>query len=222
MKLKVVGIASLPEREECLRDTVNSLYNQVDKIIVGLNNYKEVPSFLKKEKIESYLLDNSLGDAAKFYKVDEYKGHFYFACDDDLIYKKNYIEHLLKNNNPVIGIHASIIKYPCKNYYKDRIVLHSNSALDKDTEVDVIGTGCCRIDLEVLDLKLKDFKTPNKADIYLSDICKKQNVKMISIARKAKEFFIYNPKMKNKYTIYDDLHSKETPIHCEIIKKWEK
>lgn len=220
MKKKIVGIASLPERKDCLKDTINSLYNQVDKIIVGLNNYKEIPEFLKRDKIESYLLDNSLGDAAKFYKVDDYKGHYYFACDDDLIYKKNFIERLMMSESFVCGVHGSIIKHPCNNYYKDRIVLHSLSALENDTEVDVIGTGCCKIDLEVLNLSLSDFKTPNKADIYLSNICKEQNVKMVSVSRKSNEFFVYNPKMENKYTIYDDLSKKETPIHCEIIKKW--
>lgn len=44
-KLKIVGIASLPDRINCLEDTINSLYHQVDKIIVGLNNYNEIPNF---------------------------------------------------------------------------------------------------------------------------------------------------------------------------------
>ena len=28
-------------------DTINSLYDQVDRIVVGLNNYTEIPDFLK-------------------------------------------------------------------------------------------------------------------------------------------------------------------------------
>ena len=89
IKNKIIGIASLPERVECLRDTVNSLLPQVDKIIVGLNNYTKVPNFLNHPKIEAYLLDNSLGDAAKFYKVGDYKDSYYLSCDDDLIYPVN-------------------------------------------------------------------------------------------------------------------------------------
>lgn len=219
-KLIIVGIASLPERVECLKDTINSLYNQVDKIIVGLNNYKEVPEFLKREKIECYLLDNSLGDAAKFYKVDDYKGHWYFACDDDLIYRRGFIERMILNENPVTGVHGVDIKHPCDNYYRDRVVYHGNSALEQDTPVDIVATCACKIDLEVVDLSLSDFPTPNMADIYLADACHKQGIKPISLSRSENGFYIYNPKMQNKYTIWDELHNKPTPIHCEVIKGW--
>jgi hypothetical protein len=217
----IVGIASLPERVDCLKDTVNSLYNQVDKIIVGLNNYTEVPSFLlNRDKVEYHLLDNSLGDAAKFYKVDDYKGHFYFACDDDLIYKKEFIKEMISHPSPVTGVHGVNIVYPCNNYYKDRIVYNGFQELLEDVEVDIVATCGCKIDLEIVNLSLEDFATPNMADVYLGDVCKKQNIKPISLKRKQNSFYIYNPKMKNKYTIYDDLSKKETPIHCKIIEKW--
>lgn len=220
MKQIIVGIASLPERIECLKDSVNSLYRQVDKIIVGLNNYTEVPEFLKRDKIETYLLDNSLGDAAKFYKVDDYKGHFYFACDDDLIYKKDFIQRMIDNPNPVTGVHGVNINHPCNNYYINRVVFHGNSPLSEDKEVDVVATCGCKIDLEVVDLSLSDFPTPNMADIYLADVCKKQGIKPISLKRGQNGFYIYNSKMGSKYTIYGDLVNKPTPIHCEVIKQW--
>jgi hypothetical protein len=220
MKKTIVGIASLPERIDCLKDSVNSLYNQVDKIIVCLNNYKDIPDFLKRDKIEAYLSDNSLGDAGKFLKVDDYKGHYYFACDDDLIYKRDFIERMLLNPNPVTGVHGVNIKYPCNNYYRDRVVYHGNSPLSEDLEVDVVATCGCKIDLEVVNLSLSDFPSPNMADIYLANACKQQGIKPISLKRNQNGFYLQNPKMVGKYTIYDDLHNKPTPIHCDVIKAW--
>ena len=58
-------IASIPDRVETLKRTVNSLINQVDLLFVALNNYEEVPDFLtNNRKIVYALMDNSLGDAA--------------------------------------------------------------------------------------------------------------------------------------------------------------
>lgn len=216
----IIGIASLPERVECLKDTIDSLYEQVDKIVVGLNNYEEIPDFLKKDKIESYLLDNSLGDAAKFYKVDDYKGHFYFACDDDLIYSENFIETLINHPSPVAGVHGASVIYPCKNYYTDRVVYHGLHTLDEDREVDVVATCACKIDLEVVNLSTSDFPTPNMADIYLANVCKHQKIIPVILKRKQNELYSYNAKMSDKYTIYDELSRKPTPIHCSIINEW--
>lgn len=220
-KLKIVGIASLPERVDCLEDTINSLYNQVDLIIVGLNNYKKVPNFLQKEKIRSYLLDNKLGDAAKFYKVDEYKGHYYFSCDDDIIYSPTFISKLTEVDHPVVGIHGADMKFPCKNYYKDRVTYHGLHSLAENREVDIVGSGAVKIDLEKINLSVNDFPTPNMADVYLSDICRSHGIKPIIVQRETGDLYTYNPKMKGKYTIYSDLSIKPTPIHCEIINKWQ-
>jgi hypothetical protein len=221
-KLVIAGMASLPERVECLKDAVNSIINQVDKLIVGLNNYKEIPEFLNHPKIEVHLSDNSRGDAMKFYKIEAYKGHFYIALDDDLIYRKDFVERMLLHPAPVTGVHGVIIKHPCNNYYRDRIVYHGNEPLAEDLEVDVVATCGCKIDLEVVDLSLSDFPTPNMCDIYLANAFKKQGIKPISLKRTQNGFYIYNPKMDGKYTIYQDLSNKPTPIHNMVIKNWNK
>jgi len=222
MNKKIIcGMATLPERVDCLKDAVNSLLPQVDKIIIALNGHKTVPEFLlNNEKIEYHLLDNSLGDGAKAYKIDEYKGHFFFLVDDDLIYKKGTIERMILNPNPVVGIHGVDIKHPCNNYYRDRVVYHGNSPLSEDRYVDIVATCCCKIDLEKIDVSLSDFPTVNMADVYLADVCKKQGVRPVSLRRGVNEFYLYNPKMQDKYTIWDELHNKPTPIHCEVIKGW--
>ena len=95
-----VQIASLPERVEMLRKTVESLRPQVDEIFVGLNNYGITPDFLKEGEFAHF--DNSRGDAVKFYNVEKFRGYF-FSCDDDLIYPLDYVKKLI----------AAIKKYKC-------------------------------------------------------------------------------------------------------------
>lgn len=222
MKPLIVGIASLPDRADCLFDTVKSLYDQVDKIIIGLNNYNEVPDFLKMKKVECYLLDNSLGDAAKFYKIDDYKNHYYFACDDDLIYPDNFCETLIsksKKYNSIVGVHGAKISRPVNSYYRDRKVYHTFDYLPQDVEVDVVGTGCCLIDTSILDLKLSDFKVPNMADIWLADTIKKQKLKSYVIQR-GPNWIKYHPKMKGKWTIFDDFVGKKDVEQTKIASKW--
>lgn len=223
MRQKVVGIASLPDRVECLEETIFSLYDQVDKIIVGLNNYTEIPVFLGMRKIESYLLDNSLGDAAKFYKIDEYNNDYYFACDDDIIYPNDYCEVLIKKCDKyksVIGLHGVNVIKPVTSYYKNRRVFHGFNPLSSDVEVDLVATSSCVIDTSVLKVRLSDFPIPNMADIWLGDLCKKQNIKSYAIER-GSNWLKYSEFMADKWTIYDDFKSKKDYEQTKIVSKWD-
>lgn len=222
MKKKIVGMASLPDRLDCVEQVIHSLYDQVDKLVLGLNNYTEIPSFLKLKKIEAYLLDNSLGDAAKFYKVDEYKNDYYFACDDDIIYPNNYCEVLIeksKQHNAIVGVHGVQLIKPVSSYYKNRKVFHCLHPLENDIQVDLLGSGACLIDTSLLNISVNDFKIPNMADIWLGDLCNTQNVKSVVIQRGDK-WLKYCSEMDDKWTIYDEFKNKKDDIQTNIVSKW--
>ncbi len=59
-------IATIPDRIKLLEITVKSLLPQVDQLNVMLNGWNHEPS-IRDNKISYYHLDNSKGDAAKFY-----------------------------------------------------------------------------------------------------------------------------------------------------------
>jgi hypothetical protein len=225
MKKIIIGIASVPQRVECLKDTIESLLPQCDKIILGLNNYVEAPNFTIHEKIEVHLLDNSLGDAAKFYKIDENNDVYYLTCDDDLIYPNDYVKYLISKTqqyNVPVGLHGAIIKRPVTSMYKNRQVLHFNSDVDSDTIVDYIGTGTLCYDTSKLNVKLSDFKIPNMADIWFGDIMNKNKVKPVVVTHR-KHYITYNPKMVEQDipTIYGDfVKSKNDSVQTSIVKKW--
>jgi hypothetical protein len=226
-KSTIVGIASLPERIECLKDTVNSLLPQVDKIIVGLNNYKDIPTFLNHPKIEAYLLDNSLGDAAKFYKVDDYKDSYYLACDDDLIYPSNYVEYLISKCNQYkspVGLHGAIMHHPVTSMYFNRTVFHCLEDVSTDTLVDYLGTGALCFDTKKTPIKLSDFKLPNMADIWFGDMMKKNKIKPY-VLKHNKNFLTYNQKMvDNKInTIFDDyVKTSDDRQQTSVVREWVK
>ena len=139
--MKTVLIASIPEREQMLKKTVNSLKNQVDYIFVALNNYDHIPVFLKDDIYT--LTNNKLGDAERYYDMVNCIGYL-FGCDDDLIYPSNYVNTMInavdkyncvcslhgrKYSRPVVGFQQNFDGYPCLG------------DVMKDVEVDVGGTG---------------------------------------------------------------------------------
>ena len=89
-----------------------------------------------------------------------------------------------------------------------------------DIEVDLVATSSCLIDTSILNIKLSDFPIPNMADIWLGDMCKKQNIKSYSISRNT-NWIKYSDKMSDKWTIYEDFKSKKDYEQTKIVSKWE-
>ena len=59
-----INIATIPERESLLINTIKSLYDQADRINIWLNNYKTIPLWLSDTKIKrnvgSYKCDSTV------------------------------------------------------------------------------------------------------------------------------------------------------------------
>ncbi|MDY7055166.1 tetratricopeptide repeat protein, partial [Limnospira fusiformis] len=187
-----VGIASIPQRVDSLKLTIESLINQVDKIGVFLDKYHVVPEYLKNygERIEvvtSNQVDRDLGDAGKFFWVESHQG-YYFTCDDDLIYPPDYIFRTISRiksfGTPVVlGWHGSLIISPFTDYYdpKSRRVFTFSAPRPFESYVHILGTGCLGFHTSHICVKLSDFKTPNMADVYFSLLGQKQKVPFIVI-----------------------------------------
>lgn len=193
-----VGIASIPKRENCLKNTIKSLIDQVDNIGIYLDQYDEIPRWAsefgdKLKFVRSQDQSRDLGDAGKFFWVDDYDG-YYFTCDDDLIYPSDYIKRVVNvinsYKNPVaVGWHGSLILSPFVDYYSpsSRRVFSFGSLRGKDTPVHILGTGCLGFHTKDIRISLSDFKTPNMADVYFSLQAQYQNVPLIMMRHSAKE-----------------------------------
>lgn len=178
-------IASLPERVRSLEKTIGSLFPQVNCIQVALNNYKELPA-LGHPKIKYIHLDNSLGDGAKFYGVEEFEGYF-FSCDDDLIYPPDYVQKMIAAINQyhcIVTLHGKIFgSRPIRSYHHGATEkLRCLGVVENDTFVDVCGSGVSAFHTDDFKLKLSDFEKPNMADIWMSKKAHEQGVKMLCLA----------------------------------------
>ena len=183
-------VASLPERVDTLEKMVNSIVGQVDHLFVALNKYTEVPSFLLgNDKIFYKLLDNSLGDAAKFYDI-EYKDGYVFTCDDDLIYPPDYVSYMkskVDEHKGVVSLLGKVYPRPVTSFRKGYSEIYRClGTVSGDHAVDIVGTGAMALHTDHIKLKLSDFERPNMADIWLSKIAHEQNVKLMVVSHRAK------------------------------------
>ena len=183
-------IASIPERENILQIAVNSLINQVDKINIMLNGHKDVPIFLKQlefhtDKLNYYAMNNSTGDAAKFFQVEKVKGYF-FSCDDDIQYPPDYVRVMIAklqqyDNKIILTNHGRVMnEKPVSSIYTDRKSTHHTfMEVKEDTEVDIGGTGVMAFHTDYFKPIYKHFLRANMADIWIAKFAKEQGLKII-------------------------------------------
>ncbi len=217
----IVQIASIPEREKKLKKTIESLLPQVDRMRIMLNGYDHTPEFLKD--IEHVHLDNSTGDAAKFYGVEYLQGYI-FTCDDDLIYPPDYIERTIDKINTYkcpVSWHGRIYTRPYRGYKAVQKYIRYSWGCATDTEVDIGGTGVMGFHSSHINIRYSDFREPNMADVWMAVLCRQQGSKIMCLAHRGE---IKGD--KGGYTIYDERnaqgHKRENEILSDLFLKKRK
>ena len=179
-------IASLPDRENNLRRIIAAISSQVDKIHVALNGYDKIPEWLGNLRYANCeLLDNSLGDAARYLHFGEDDGYSFF-CDDDLIYSPNYCRYMIHKYNQhkgcLITLHGKIYGRPIISSHRGIIKNYRClGTVTGDHEVDTGGTGVMLINTRDIKINIGDFLRPNMADIWVAKFAHEQNVKIMVI-----------------------------------------
>tara|TARA_R110000868_G_scaffold396846_2_gene669210 strand:- start:8350 stop:9048 length:699 start_codon:yes stop_codon:yes gene_type:complete len=219
------SMASIPTRAESLQSAVDSLVNQVDELVIYLNDWLEIPGFLKNRKIRILKGDN-LGDTGKFYGVQSVDG-FVFTVDDDLIYPVNSVEEMIEKIDQYdrlafVCVHGNLIpKEPIKSYYGEKKGVHFSKELKADTRVDVPGTGTLAYHSSLYRADISDFERKNMTDIWLYKIAKCQNIPVISIARQDQWIKLYSPACLSE-SIYQASHKDDwyqTSVINQIINQ---
>jgi hypothetical protein len=207
----ICGLATIKERTTNLELTVKSIINQVDKLIVYQNGYKEIFNFLENPKIEIISsLDTKIdmGDAGKFYKVGQYSNCYYLTIDDDLIYPEDYVLNILTylkkyENKVIVSHHGKLMNEGSKSYYND--ILKNYRCLDEVTDLSPIhfgGTGVMGMYLsDNHHLKFELFKSPNMADTWIGKYAEDNNITILILPHK-KEWLKYSLDLNDNNTIY--------------------
>ena len=226
-----VGIAAIPSREVALKETIKSLIDQVDGLGVYLNGWNSIPDYLKNPKIKIIRSQDNgdIGDAGKFFWVDDHKG-YYFTCDDDIVYPSGYVTGIIQKIKQykfkaVIGWHGSVIIEPFEDYYTatSRRVFAFGSNRPDDTFVHILGTGTIGFHTSTIKVKLKDFIKPNMADVFFAELGQKQKVPFIVMKHEAKKMVSIEEVQAdsiNKHGINNVVSKKNTKeFQNQLVKK---
>lgn len=215
---KYACIASIPEREKMLKKTIECLRPQVDGIRVALNNYTQLPSFLNKNEV--IFLDNSKGDAGKFYFVDQLEGYI-FTCDDDLIYPPDYVKYMIQGINRhkcTVTLHGKTYSLPIESFGRPLGNYRCLDEVTSDGRVDIGGTGVMAWHSASLKVRFEDFQSKNMADLWFAKLCHEQGVKIMCLAHKKGNLAYQGPKQ----TIWDEEKKKGFAEQTKILKSFLK
>ena len=199
-------IATIPDRSQLLKITVESLLPQVDQLNVMLNGYKKAPSFLNRPKITHYFLDNSKGDAAKFYGLINISGYV-FTCDDDLRYPVDYVKTMILklrqyDNEVILTNHGRIMNpKPVSNSYTDRqAAFHCLKEETQEAYLSIGGTGAMAWHSDYFFPDINKITIKNMADIWVAKFAHEQGCKILHNPHKEEWIKYLHP----QNTIWDD------------------
>lgn len=180
--LKVYAhMATMPGREQAVRDAVESIRHQVTRVYVNRNPGEYSEPFESYENVTVRTMQRDYGDAAKFASLGNAIDSLAFVCDDDLIYPPDIIERLRANLDgySVIGVHGrKFLSVPVISYYRDRSIRHRGLDSSPGGVVDVIAT--CAVlfrnnfadeshfTLECAPLEIDGRNSMNMGDIHFS------------------------------------------------------
>jgi GR25 family glycosyltransferase involved in LPS biosynthesis len=180
-KLKVTAnIATQPSRWSFLLKMLESIDGQFDEIRIYLNNFKYVPSELRKYTTH---IGDDLTDNGKFFwsnNDDEY----YFTLDDDIIYPPDYVEKTLPLiKDRIVTYHGRNLFGLNQPYYNNHKVYSFYRALSKEIKLDVGGTGVMAFNTN--NFKPNLWKTPNTkmTDLLISLEASLYNIDIVCLSR---------------------------------------
>jgi hypothetical protein len=206
-----ISIASMNDRFENLKKTIDSLNNQFDIFNVYLNEYSEnninylTSRYKNINFFPSQEVYNDLGDTAKF--LFQNKKDYYLTCDDDIIYPPGYSEYIVKSitkYNCIVGFHGSIISSD-EDYYKRKNKVHFSQELKKSKFVNVLGTGVMGFDNSKYIFPFNILKTKNMSDIYIAEYSNNNNFNLMCLS-KEKDWII---PQHVEINIYDSSRNKD-------------
>lgn len=206
--------------------TAASLFTQSElhTLFVTLNNYtdeqyRNVSASLRAmaaendKKVVIRRAKNQKGSNEKLSQLAKSVGTKYIAfADDDIIYPADYLLRLVNGcnvRNAAVSFHGGVLKeWPLKKYYDGGRDMKSwNISLERDTRVDILGTGVGLLKTiwftedELRDL-YKNAPTISIDDIYLSCILAQKGIERFVLEHQSRCITIKKPEDGDGY-VYD-------------------
>ena len=212
----LVGIASIPEREQSLRRVVDSLARQADRIHVALNEYQAVPDwFADYPNLVGELTEpDNLGDAEKFRAVADWDG-IVLTCDDDILYPADYVAETVaaldRWPGRAVSYHAGTTLGWNGQYVAasgKRIRCLGDQAED-DPDVNVLGTGTLCYRTSDVPMWREVCRTPNMADVWFALHGQQLGLRMAAVRHRAGWLEDICPPVGEGRRIYDSNRNQD-------------
>ncbi len=170
-----VGIASIPEREISLRETLTSITTQADQVFLSLNDYTERPDWMDAfPNVTATVREVNDGDSEKFAGVDDWDGYF-ISIDDDILYPPDYIDRLRQGldkwgHDHAVGFHGGVtLGWNGFHVTASGKRVRCLDDLDEDDpDINVLGTGAMGLHTAKIPIWREIFRHPNMADVQFA------------------------------------------------------
>ena len=188
---RVGAMASFPPRRGSLEGTIASILPQLDSLVLYLNNYDDVPDFVRHPKIRVVASQEALGDLrdnGKFFDLPEDDNSYVFTLDDDLIYPHDYTARMIHQiemlgRSCVVGVHGVIFPDDDFSRLNQRTVFHFKQKTP-GRFVDLLGTGTTAWHSSLLKPSLEDFRTMGVCDLWFATLCAHRKIPLYSVPRR--------------------------------------
>lgn len=190
-------MATMPQRIKGAIKTIESTYEQFDKIRLYLNNFDSIPDEFIRDKIEIHQGDDLKSTGKVFWAMnpDEY----HFIGDDDIIYPPTYAEDMIKTLNEYddkvfVSCGGKILKSGIKgSYFRDiSLSFHALKTVDENTFVQV-GINCAAVfNTNNVKIDYKKFKYHYMDDIEVALQLQEQKIPVLVRAHKS-DYLTYFP-----------------------------
>lgn len=183
-------MATYPAREAEFSRAVESIVDQVDRLVIVLNEYREVPAFLDGfGNVEAVLIETDLKDTGKFWPAVDADDDV-FLVDDDIVYANGYVQRTLDTarslglSRAAYGYHGSFFRVGFRKKGYVRRTFAFRRALQKSIFVDQLGTGTVYLK-GVLMPPFEYMRTAQRfVDIRFALWCFEQNIEKVCLARR--------------------------------------
>lgn len=169
----LAAMAAIPARRHRLREALESLRPQVDRLHVYLNGFREVPDCVSELADDFVQSQANEGAEKKFHWCGKWQG-YYFTVDDDLGYPKEYVQTMLEHvdrwdGEAIVSCHGRVYPESPTNYYDlvqgTRGIYHQR--IPRGRWVNHAGTGVMAWDASKIRVPDR-YPYKNMADMQLS------------------------------------------------------
>lgn len=230
---RIIAIPTYNQRIDVLVDTIKSLHQQADIILVVYNGEPTAETFEIDEqfsKVQFLYKSIDFADLSKFDYI-HLKPHpedVIFLCDDDLIYHPNYCDEmeicLALKNTDLISLGGKVIKQGFEDEENPRYATCFSEKIrcfdiaERFIKIDVPLSGVSAFLAGSLPILNIDIKYKYAADVQLYKLCIDNKINAYTYWRNTK-MVTYNPKMQARETIWTNHTHPRTADIGQLVQE---